>query len=107
MIDKFIRYKEERKKWVEAGKPYRDQAKISHLFHICSHCEHFEPETKRKGKCGDCGCNIKIEGRLLNKLAWATTQCPLDEPKWLAEGDTPKKIVSDEPTPKRRGCCGR
>lgn len=81
-----IRYASERNKWAQAGKPYRTDARILEIFdNQCAPCENFNPEGEGKGSCGICGCRLLREGKMLNKLAWATTECPLTPPKWDAE----------------------
>ena len=94
MLDKIKRFLDEREKWVSYGKPLRQPERIEELFAICSGCEFFEPKSEGIGRCGECGCNLKKEGTNLNKLAWATTHCPLEEPKWNEEPN----LVLERPT---------
>lgn len=79
-----IRYYKERTKWKKAGKPVRSQERVEELFKICSSCDYFEHGMIRSGFCGICGCGIKKTNSdtTLNKLSWATTSCPLKDPKW-------------------------
>ncbi len=89
MFDKAKQYFEERKKWLKHKRPYRTPERMEELFAICSGCEHFKPSKEGVGSCGICGCNIKKEGAGLNKLAWATTQCPDEPPRWEVDTDLP------------------
>lgn len=127
-----LRLAEERRKWVQSGKPYRTAERIAEIFdEKCKPCEFFNQEGESKGSCGVCGCRLLREGKFLNKLAWATTQCPLTPPKWESEtipskpkgvfsstnNNLPEKLVvesQEKPTqqtiesPKEGGCgCGR
>lgn len=82
---KVKRFYLERKKWIKAGNPKRTADEINNLFdNICSKCEHFKKKGPHEGKCGICGCRLTRKKEYLNKLAWATTSCPLDNPKWIA-----------------------
>lgn len=84
-MDLAKRYLEEKAKWKKAGKPVRSDERIKELFAICSPCEYYKLKTDHSGSCGICGCNIKNRITSLNKLAWATTRCPLENPKWIEE----------------------
>lgn len=82
IISMALRYKRERDVWVEAGKPLRSPEQIKEIFNICKGCPFFDESEAGVGNCGICGCFIKEKGNLLNKAAWATTQCPHNPPKW-------------------------
>jgi hypothetical protein len=82
------RYRKERKKWVEAGKPIRSPERMQEIHDICSEC----PLFKKKGgwlpgydRCGECQCNLHPSHHTMNKIAWGTTHCPLDDPMWDAD----------------------
>lgn len=85
-------YNKERKEWKQAGKPLRSDDRIQELYSICSSCPMFE---KGKGyvpgydRCGICGCQLHPSAKKLNKLSWATTQCPANPPLWTSD-DTNK-----------------
>ena len=81
----------ERKKWKKAGAPLRQPAEIERIFNICKECPLFSLEGDNEGECGICGCSIKKSSIKMNKAAWATTTCPHNPPKWIAEvsGDAP------------------
>ena len=93
------RYLTAREKWVAAGKPQRTKDEVAQVFEICSGkvsgepCEMFQWHNKRLnlGRCKKCGCQLNL-GKALNKLHWATEQCPLRRKKrrWDA------KIVMDK-----------
>ena len=67
------------------GSPVRKQEEIDVIFNICTQCKFYKKNTETEGKCGVCGCFLKKTGYLLNKIAWATTRCPLEEPKWVEQ----------------------
>ena len=77
------RYLHERAAWFVSGNQNRTEEEIGELFEICSGrqsgepCEHFQWIRKRKklGRCRKCGCGLNL-GETLNKLRWATTNCP-------------------------------
>jgi hypothetical protein len=83
--DKVIQFMQEREQWIRAGRPMRSRPKIRQLYdEVCKSCEHFGND-----ECDVCGCRIKRNTRFMNKLAWATTECPLNPPKWEAEVSPP------------------
>jgi hypothetical protein len=100
MLDKALQYLAERKKWVAAGKPVRFTDEIKQLFARCKKCNHYTGES-----CDICGCFIN-ESRKWNKLAWATTVCPDDPPRWGASKEF--EILKKEPPVKTtpQGGCG-
>jgi len=87
------RYLSERREWDLAGRPVREQAEIDYLFRTkCSGLEEgVEPCPDFKwvskvvgiGRCMKCGCALNL-GNKLNKLRWATTNCPRRRPRWRA-----------------------
>ena len=82
------RFANESLKWVAAGSPFRNQSTIIALFdNFCSKCSEYIAKHKEHdaGKCNLCGCSISQKVAMLNKLAWGTTNCPMDPPKWTAE----------------------
>ncbi len=117
-IDKLeiaARFAVEAAKWVKAGRPYRDEEKIKEIYQICSDCEHYKPQSPGRGECGICGCKLRAESIMLNKIAWATTRCPLEQPKWEESSEEYKDIEISkkevQPPPpqnpvKKRTCCG-
>jgi len=80
-------YLDERRRWVEAGKPLRSEERIAEIFEICSKntCGQYIEKGEGVGQCGLCGCNLKKRGTLLNKISWANTSCPMEEPLWGPE----------------------
>lgn len=125
MLDKLKRFFTERAKWKKAGQPRRSNDKIQILFEICKQCDKYQIKNSVQGTCGECGCRITNVKEYWNKLAWATTRCPLEKPKWVEEEEYLNKniVVSEEdilneekiekeqvnkPAPKKGGCgCGR
>lgn len=89
MIEEYL---EERKKWKEAGKPYRTKEEMERIHSICKSCPLFEAGggyLPGYDRCGECGCQLHPKSRKLNKIAWGTTECPLETPKW-GPGLTPE-----------------
>jgi hypothetical protein len=78
------RFTRETIKWMFAGRPTRTQEQIDLLHQICQRCSEFVTGNGRD-KCNLCGCNINKNISMFNKLAMATTSCPLDPPKWSEE----------------------
>ncbi len=85
------RFFEERAKWVQEGKQYRTPARMNEIFEICKGCPFFESEGEA-GSCGICGCRLSPTDKFINKIAWATTECPHAPPKWESEPVAPKRI---------------
>ena len=111
-----IRLWQERKRWIQSGRLLRTDERIEEIYdEYCAPCEHFNKDT-----CGVCGCRIKRKGTFLNKLAWATTECPVQ--KWKAEEEAVYALERKEEenmdkaggifsrnvvrAPKKKGCCG-
>jgi len=86
MFDKIKSFVQEKIKWHEAGNTYRTEERIQELYEICSSntCGNFI-QAKTHGSCGICGCRLSKKKELLNKLAWTTTKCPMEEPLWVEE----------------------
>jgi hypothetical protein len=124
MLDKAQQYLTERGKWVQYGKPLRTPERIEELYNICIECEQYEPKKENVGNCALCGCYVRKAGKNMNKLSYATTRCPLEEPKWIEEPEIlalteeqlheqmnakkaeNEKTEAAEPAPKKRGGCG-
>jgi len=71
-----------RKIWVAAGKPLRADEEIKRIFdNLCSKCDYY---YKENSACKICGCLLSDKPGW-NKIAWSTTRCPLDPPKWEEE----------------------
>jgi hypothetical protein len=77
-----IEYSKEYLNWRKHDYPFRTPEQIEQIYdEQCSTCEFF----KNQNSCAICECLIKREGQTMNKLAWATTRCPLPNPKWVEE----------------------
>jgi hypothetical protein len=93
IVGKAGRFASELSVWIAADRPVRSPELIAEIFEThCKPCEHFVPHKKKlnRGKCGLCGCRLSAVAAgavKLNKLEWATTQCPANPPKWLPEVD--------------------
>ena len=61
---------------LNSGK-YASEEEIARRFTICQNCPLFNGKICVHEKCG---CNVSQEKKFLNKLSWASEQCPLD--KW-------------------------
>ena len=68
-------------KWRASGKLCLPFEGILRRFRICSRCEQYNDLT---GQCNVCHCFINLlhDGQGMNKLEWASEQCPLKPPKW-------------------------
>lgn len=102
----------EKIKWIQAGKPYRSLERIEEIFNICNGCTEYKPQNEREGSCGICGCRLTRLKENLSKNSWATTRCPLEEPKWIEEveptliqqADIPVEPEPTPPAPSSGGC---
>lgn len=58
------------------------QEEINERLDICKGCELYKKIGDDYGYCShdDCGCNISSHEKYLNKLYWASQECPLK--KW-------------------------
>jgi hypothetical protein len=87
-------YAKEKSKWSRAGKPLRSDEEIIRIFDTkCKPCPYFNPTGETTGSCKICRCFLKREGHEINKIAWATTECPDNPPRWVANnlvGDNQK-----------------
>ncbi len=98
LVPSYSQYQEEKQKWKEAGEPLRSPEKIQELFNICNSCEHKIVVSPRILQCGICTCLLRPQGNKANKLAYATTRCPLEEAKWVEEpGYEQKKAEPEAP----------
>lgn len=80
-MSKVVNYGKEALRWWGEGKPYRTESEISGIFNDhCRPCEHFDRRSDARGVCRKCGCPLRLAGNNLNKIAWATTSCPVG--KW-------------------------
>ncbi|MEM3063387.1 MAG: hypothetical protein QW303_07580 [Nitrososphaerota archaeon] len=120
------RFLKELKHWQDNNMPLRKKENIVQIFDICKNCEHFEHKYQDTGHCKICGCRLTSDQEFLNKIAWATTKCPLDPPKWTEETDpdkiefnskitfqkigksnnttTENQTQQETPSPQNRGC---
>lgn len=119
----FNNYKKERQEWVDNGSPLRTKEKILEIFTICNECDKHIPVSENIVQCSVCTCFIRKYGTKLNKAAFSTTRCPLEEPKWIeeegyqnqqqneqqkeAEPEVPAQPQFNSRKPKSGGCgCG-
>ena len=87
-----MRFLRERAIWIKAGRPMRTPEQRQELFQICASnmCREFKGDH-----CGVCGCFLHPRKDSMNKLAWATTECPHENKYWEAE---PEYRNVEEPT---------
>ncbi len=58
------------------GFPLSSEKTVIDRVEICNSCDLLD---KVNFKCNSCGCYLKY------KIAWATSECPLNPPKWSKE----------------------
>lgn len=104
MLERPKRFVNEHLRWAKAGFPLRPVQLVTQLFiEQCKPCENFEGGNAL-GVCKLCTCAVRREGVVGNKLAMATTRCPLPEPKWTEyEGAT--EFAEYEKTQSNQRCC--
>ncbi len=90
-VEQIKEYLKERAKWIKGGKRYRTTEEMKEIYQICSksNCGHFEISS-----CGLCGCFLHPSRRTLNKIAWATTECPHENKYWTQSEDVQE--IKDE-----------
>lgn len=92
-----------RQKWIEAGRPFRPLKERRRIFNqICKTCEHFTGK-----RCEVCGCFIDETRDNINKLAWATEECPVG--KWGKYVPKENEVLEKEKGPEKsrpvkKGC---
>lgn len=84
---KVVRFATALARWIAAGRPVRQPEEIDRIYHEhCKPCVHFDGD---KQTCRICGCNCRDHEALLNKIKWATENCPLE--KWSSPTVMPRK----------------
>jgi hypothetical protein len=82
-------------RWKRAGRPVRAKQRILEVLAICQGCEHYDPGlmplaiavVTGPAGCRKCGCPLNDSTNAeINKIAMGTERCPLNPPKWEAEG---------------------
>lgn len=78
--------------WIKHGRPFREMNDVNHLYYqVCSKCKMFLNDG-----CLVCRCRlVPNELSALNKLAMATTNCPLPIPKWISTVTPPDDITPE------------
>lgn len=92
----YYKYKTEKEKWVAAGKPTRSLEKIGELFKICGQCEEHIEITSTIYQCSICTCILRENSKKGNKLAYATTRCPKENPEWVEEPGYEQPVQTSE-----------
>jgi hypothetical protein len=92
LVRKAVSFLSAEAQWLTRGRPLRSVHDINHLYYrVCRPCEFFVNDG-----CTVCGCRIVPNERGgFNKLAMATTNCPLPEPKWVSEITPPDGMAKD------------
>ena len=91
LIKQAFSYVKEYAKWKKAGSVLRSAEEITRIFNtICKLCEHFEGN-----RCGICKCYLNT-GTTWNKIAFNTTKCPDNPPRWTAEVEIEDVELNDE-----------
>jgi hypothetical protein len=62
------------KHMASGAKTVSDQVRASRLA-LCLACEHYVDK-----KCAKCGCGIRDEAGMIDKLSWESERCPVG--KW-------------------------
>ena len=66
-------------RWIKAGRPVRSEEEIRRIFE--TFCEPCEARDVESSSCLHCGCRVnRMQAAMLNKIAMATEECPLE--KW-------------------------
>jgi hypothetical protein len=97
-------YRREKEEWKNAGKPMRSDERVAEIFdNHCKPCENYIPIPllEDRGQCGVCTCLLSKDDDNMNKIRWATTRCPLAEPKWTEDVDK-KEALKVEPQGRRK-----
>lgn len=96
-----IEFLKENKKWRDAGSPERSQERIEEIFNICSsdECQKYLSISENVGQCKVCSCYLRKDGHKINKIRYATTRCPLENPKWIEEDGIEKVETKKEEEP--------
>jgi|GEM_PF-3288750 hypothetical protein len=55
-----------------------EQSEIDARLAICESC----PNLRDDNLCSACGCGCSADNSFISKLAWRSSHCPLDPPKW-------------------------
>jgi hypothetical protein len=84
-------------RWVAAGRPIRSEQRVAEIFtQHCRPCQHFKPgRSDAEGKCGLCGCRLRSEAGVMNKIKMATEGCPKTPPAWEPEVEGSKAILTN------------
>lgn len=96
------RYRQEKEQWKNAGKPMRSDERVAEIFdNHCKPCENYIPIPllEDRGQCAVCTCLLSKDDDNMNKIRWATTKCPLPEPKWVEEPVYEKKEAEQPAQP--------
>lgn len=105
MLDTAIRFVNDMNIWIKAGRPVRPKELVRSLFlEQCKPCEHYKGGNKG-GRCNVCNCSIRREGVMINKLAMATTRCPLDDPRWTEYKEASEFYEGTITQDESKSCC--
>jgi hypothetical protein len=82
LVQKVVNVTKAIKQHIKCGRPKATQEQMDVRFKICQDCFYFK-DLGEGGTCthDQCGCGIsKSPAKLLNKLSFADSKCPID--KW-------------------------
>jgi hypothetical protein len=74
------------KQHISSGRKRVEQSIIDRRMSICRGCEFFEARDDG-GTCNKCGCGLSSKQKVISKLAWASSECPIG--KWGKDGQFP------------------
>lgn len=78
LVTRLIQLRTAHQRWIAAGRPLRSDAEVARIFEEhCSGCP-----MLADGTCSACGCHVSRDGRILNKIRWATESCPPPLRRW-------------------------
>ena len=81
MMNKVFRFLKAWLRFKIHGSPRRSSQYVELLFQVhCSKCVHYDPDLK---ECSICECHVSPSVTELNKLSWATEECP--DKRWRAD----------------------
>ena len=86
LVGKVRLFSRSQARWIAAGRPERSPERVAEIFALCQGCDQFRRgKSESEGTCRLCGCRLRREGGLVNKIKMATESCPKTPPVWRAE----------------------
>jgi hypothetical protein len=78
-------------RWVLCGFSMRSKNEIAYIYQcMCLKCPHIILKSSPKtlnvtSECDICGCLLSPKKVILNKIAWASEECPDNPPRWRSK----------------------